>query len=32
MIPLNPTSIAVMAAVFVAVIVVFALCIRREIR
>jgi len=32
MIPLNPVSVAVMAAVFIAVVVVFALCIRREIR
>lgn len=32
MIPLNPVSVAVMAAVFIAVVVVFAVCIRREIR
>ena len=32
MIPLTPASAAIMAVVFIAVIVVFALCIRREIR
>jgi hypothetical protein len=32
MIPLNPASVAIMAAVFIAVIVIFAVCIRREIR
>ena len=32
MIPLNPTNVVIMAAVFIAVIVIFALCIRREIR
>lgn len=32
MIPLNPVSVAVMAAIFIAVVVVFAVCIRREIR
>lgn len=32
MIPLNPASAAIMVAVFIAVIVIFAVCIRRELR